>query len=60
MQTVFKIMAFMGTQYQTMYIKAESAGEAIRYAVAKLGAVSAESVCEVGQHAPYDVVVNWG
>jgi hypothetical protein len=53
MEQVFKVMAFMDIQYQTMYIKASSGGCAVRAAIAH-GAVSAEPVCELGPFAPFD------
>jgi len=52
---VFKIMAYMGMQHQTMYIKAYSVGHAICAAIAR-GAVAADPVKECGQHAPFDFV----
>jgi hypothetical protein len=52
---VFKIMAYMGIQYQTMYIKAYSVGHAMSAAIAR-GAVYANPVKECGQHTPFDFV----
>ncbi len=51
---VFKVMAYMGLQYQTMYIKAWSMGDAIR-AVIAYGAVSAEPVGQCGPFADFDI-----
>jgi hypothetical protein len=50
---VFKIMAYMGMQYQALYIKAYSVGHAMRAVIAR-GAVSADFIKECGQHAQFD------